>query len=62
MFRWGGGVVQGGVQVGVFRWGFSGGGAKGQTLGGVEGEQRGKRWVGSSTESFCNLSLDFEID
>ena len=52
--------------------GFSEGrGAKGQTLGGlkgseganvrgIEGEQRGKRR--SSTESFCNLSLDFEMD
>ena len=37
--------------------GFNGGrGAKGQTLGGIEGEQRGKRWGGGGgggiTESF----------
>ena len=33
---------------------------------GIEGEQKGKRWGGggggSLRESFCNLSLSFEMD
>ena len=44
---------------------FSEGGSKGANFRGIEGEQRDKRWGGggeSSTESFCNLSLGFEMD
>ena len=48
---------------GVFRWGE---GAKGQTLREFEGSREsdvgGGGGGGSLTESFCNLSLGFEMD
>ena len=52
----------GGVQVG---WGYSGwGGGGGCSGGGSVGAKRQTRWGGgdeSLTESFCNLSLGFEM-
>ena len=70
VFRWGRAVQV--VTGKVFRWGVQWGegskganvrglkGSEGANVRGIEGEQRGKRR--SSTESFCNLSLGFEMN
>ena len=51
MFRWG------------VQWGGGGRGAKGQTLGGLKGSKGANVGMGeSSAESFCNMSLSFELD
>ena len=58
-----------GCSSGVFRWGVQvggsvgGGGVKGQTLGGLKGSKGANFGMGeSSAESFCNMSLRFEMD
>ena len=63
VFRWGGGCSGGGGG-GCSGGGFSGGrGAKGQTFGRMKGSKGANVGGGGrSTESFCNLSLGFEMD
>ena len=59
----GGGVRVGGCsEGGCSRGGFSGGGGQRRAnVRGIEGGAKGQKLGGSSTESFCNLSLGFEI-